>query len=149
MKQKIFYGVAGEGLGHAARAYAVIENMPEYEFHVFTFGKAYSFFKKMNYPFVYEIKGLMFSYKGSKVDYVRTVKNTFKFLTHDIKKNLAYITNKAKEINPSLFITDFEPSIPRVALRLCKQSISIDNQHCFNMCTDPALSDFLKLYCKF
>ena len=45
MKQKIFYGLAGEGLGHASRTLAMLDELNDFEVHLFTFGKAYDFLK--------------------------------------------------------------------------------------------------------
>ena len=43
--KKLIYGVQGEGLGHASRAFSIIEKLKEeYEIHVFTSKNAYSFF---------------------------------------------------------------------------------------------------------
>ncbi len=53
MPTRIFYGVAGEGLGHASRVLSVIDHLPECEIHVFTFGKAYDFFASLeNYELI-------------------------------------------------------------------------------------------------
>lgn len=144
-KIKVFYGVNGEGLGHISRALSVIEHLEnKYEFHIFTYGKAYDFMANQQYSFLHKIEGMMFSYEKGKVDYFRTTKNAVRFLLTN--NNKSYIVSKAKELNPSLFISDFEPTIPRSAHFLKKQLISIDNQHRFAYDRMFDLPYFLRIY---
>jgi uncharacterized protein (TIGR00661 family) len=122
--------------------------MPEYEFHIFTFGKAYEFLKTIKYQNRHNIAGILFSYRHNHVNYLKTGLTTYNFFKHEIKKNLDYIKTKADELNPCLFMTDFEPSMPRVANLLNKKFISVDNQHRFLDCDLSDLPAFLKLYCR-
>jgi len=68
---RIFYGLAGEGLGHASRTLAVIDALPDMEVHLFTFGKAYDFLHETGYPHLHRINGIMFPYKNGKINYAR------------------------------------------------------------------------------
>ena len=50
---RIFYSLPGEGLGHAIRTQAILDNLdPRIEVHLFTWGEAYDFFEKQNYQTV-------------------------------------------------------------------------------------------------
>lgn len=127
----IFYGLCGEGLGHASRTLAVLEHLDSREeVHVFTFGKAFDFLKDQ-VSNVHNIDGIMFSYQGSAVDRLGTAVNVVDFIFGGLKKNEIIISNYAKKLKPNLFITDFEPTIPRIAKKLKIPCISIDNQHRF------------------
>lgn len=143
---KIFYGVAGEGLGHASRTLAVIDSMPEIEFHVFTFGKAYEFFQKIQYPHLHNINGLMFQYKNCKVDYPRLAYQAVVYFCTHINKNIRYISDQSRKLNPQLFISDFEPSVARASKRCGKNLISVDNQHRFAYTDLVDLPLFLRMY---
>lgn len=127
---RIFYGVNGEGLGHISRTLAVIEHLPPTcEVHVFTYGKAYEYMQRQHYPHIHRIEGMMFSFKRGQVNYWKTTKEAVWFMMTN--KNQEFILQKAEELSPTLFISDYEPSIPRAAHALRKPILSIDNQHRF------------------
>jgi uncharacterized protein (TIGR00661 family) len=143
---KIFYGLAGEGLGHASRTLAVVDALPDLEVHLFTFGKAFDFLKDMGYPYLHKIKGLMFPYKNGKVDYPRLAYRTIAHFCKGITENIEYIAEQNELLKPKLFISDFEPSIPRAAKICDKHLISIDNQHRFAYTDLIELPLFLRMY---
>lgn len=144
--KRIFYGLCGEGLGHATRTMAVIDYMPDVEFHIFTYGAAETYFKRINYQHLYPIDGMMFSYKDDRVDSWGTLDSAYKFITGPMKKNVEFITEKAKEIKPDLFISDFEPSVPRAAKECGGKLISLDNQHRFAYVDMIHLPLWLRVY---
>lgn len=146
MTHRIFYGVAGEGLGHASRVLSIIGHLPECEIHVFTFGKAYDFFKSLEYPHLHRIDGLMFAYSDGVVNYRRTLSNAVSYYFSGLSQNLDYIEQQAEELQPSLFITDFEPSVIRAAHTMGQPVLSIDNQHKFVDCRAPSLPMYLQMY---
>lgn len=146
MKERIFYGLAGEGLGHASRTLAILDQLSDYEVHLFTFGKAYEFLKKMNYPHLHEIYGIMFPFQNNKINYCQLTYDSINFYFNDLKRNMLYISNCVKELQPVLFISDFEPSIPRVAKKFNSKIISIDNQHRFAYIDLIELPFFLRMY---
>jgi len=130
VSKTIFYGVNGEGLGHVSRALFVIEHLPATtQVHVFTYGRAYEYLTRQQYPYLYKIEGMLFSFKHGKVDYLRSTRDLIWFMMTN--KNQGPIIELAQELKPSLFISDFEPSIPRVAHALRKPLLSVDNQHRF------------------
>lgn len=128
----IFYGVNGEGLGHVSRTLAVVESLPDCEVHIFTFGKALDFLMDMNYPFVHEIKGMMFKYSKGRVSYIKSGLGASWYFGTQMAKNVDQIKNLAQTLRPSLYITDYEPSIARVAKT--GTLLTIDNQHRFVYC---------------
>jgi uncharacterized protein (TIGR00661 family) len=144
--KRIFYGLCGEGLGHASRALAVIDHLKECEVHIFTYGKAETYFRKINYPHLHSIDGLMFSYSNGKVDYLNTFKNALSFYMGSLSKNTKYIKQQFSELRPDLFISDFEPSVARAAKQCGRKLLSIDNQHRFAYVDMIELPWFLRLY---
>ena len=146
-KKTIFYGVNGEGLGHVSRTLAISDYLPpDYELYIFTFGKALKFLKSINFKNVFEIDGIMFSYKNGAVDYLGCAIDSLYFFNSGLRKNVHLIREKAKELKPDLFISDFEPSAPRAAKYLNKPLISVDNQHRFAYTEMLELPLKLKLY---
>lgn len=145
---RIFYSLAGEGLGHASRTLSVIDDLPEEEVHVYTFGKAYEYLEKQNYPYLHKIDGLMFPYKNGKVNYTRLSYRILKHYFSGLKKNIDQITKDAQELKPEIFVCDFEPSLPRAAKNLRKTLISVDNQHRFSYCDLSDLPWNLRLYAR-
>ena len=130
MKKCIFYGLSGEGLGHASRTLAVLDHLSEYEVHLFTYGKAYSYLKN-KVKNLHRIQGIMFSYKNGAVDYRATADSILYFLSGGLQSNKNFIEDMIKIHRPDLFITDFEPSIARMANKAGVPLISVDNQHKF------------------
>lgn len=126
---KIFYGICGEGLGHAARASAIIEKL-DHEVHIFTWGEAYNFFKKQNYSYLHDIPGISFGRgKNNKIKILPSIFNLIVFLLTDKQDD---ILNEYIRHTPDLFITDYEPMMPRIASIVKRPCVSIDNQHKFN-----------------
>lgn len=142
---RLFYGVNGEGLGHISRALAVIEHLPSScETHIFTYGKAYEYMLRQNYPYLHKIEGMMFSFMRGKVDYWKTTKDALWFMM--TSKNHLSILESARELTPSLMISDFEPSIARIARKLRVPLLSIDSQHRFAHSDFPDLPFHLRAY---
>lgn len=148
MKKIIFYSLPGEGLGHAIRTISILEQLdPSIEVHVFTWGEAYNFFKNENYKHLYEITALPFGRnKNGCINMTKTSVNFFKFLKN-YKKYFNKVKDLAIQLKPDLIISDFEPILPRIAIKLGIKHISIDNQHKFSRCYSNDVSLKLKIYC--
>ena len=143
---RIFYGLAGEGLGHASRALSIIDALPSHEIHIYTFGKAHEYFKKLEYPHLHLINGIMFPYHKGKINYPRLIWKAAKYWYNELDKNINQICSDAESLHPDLFISDFEPSMPRASKALRKKYLSIDNQHRFACCDLSDLPLSLRLY---
>lgn len=142
---KLFYGIAGEGLGHAIRCMSILERLEE-EVHVFTWGDALEFFHKEGYPYLHEIAGVPWGRnKNNQITIHHNLINLAKF-GWNYASSLKYVSDLAKKLKPNLFVTDFEPIIPRVADKLSMHCISIDNQHKFSRCRTADLPLKLRLY---
>lgn len=147
---RIFYGLAGEGLGHASRTLSVIDALPDCEVHVYTFGKAYDYFANVNYPHLHKIDGIMFPYRNGKVNYAKLIWKAIQYRTRGLTDNIAQISRDADELKPKAFVTDFEPSMPRTAraLGFGNKLISVDNQHRFAYCDLSDLPVTLRFYAR-
>ena len=141
----IFYGICGEGLGHSGRSMAIIDYLNQkHNVHIFTYGDAYHFFQSQGYR-VHNISGLRFGKSKNGINLIKSAKNAFNYWLGRFN-SIDFVANKAKEINPSLYISDFEPIIPLVARKLSKRVITIDQQHKLQYCSFPFLPLRLKIY---
>jgi uncharacterized protein (TIGR00661 family) len=146
--KKIFYSLAGEGLGHSSRVLSIIESMKDVEFYIFTWGEAFNFFQKQNLKNLHHITPIPFGRnKNNKISYLKTLFNFYKF-HNESKIDSLYIKDLYYQIKPDIFISDFEPLLPRIANDLKVKLISIDNQHRFSRCYSSDMPLNLKIYCK-
>jgi len=129
---KIFYSLAGEGRGHAARARTIVEHLPDHEFVLFTSGDAYAFLAPL-----YEcdprvkvrtVPGLVFHYTGGRIDLLKTIRRGLAYKV-GLKELLDDLYRQFDRDQPSLVITDFEPALPRAANRCGVPLLSLDHQH--------------------
>lgn len=149
----IFYGVTGEGRGHATRAHTMVENLrQEHKVVIYAAAMAYDMlaplFAGTNVE-VFRIPGLLFGYnKKGRIHYGRTARRTLEYL-----KNLPALIKRMKtamkQYEPDLVITDFEPGLPRAAHALGIPYISIDHQHFLKVCDLSALPVHLRMHAAF
>ena len=146
---KIFYSLAGEGLGHAIRTTAILENLDkDIEVHLFTWGEAYKFFYEQNYPNLHKIASLHFGRdKNHIINPFLTLKN-FLVFCRNYSASFGYIARLADKANPDLMIADFECILPRVAHAHGYPLFSIDNQHRFSRCELKGVSASLRFYAR-
>src|SRR3989338_3813282 len=124
---KIFYGINGEGMGHAIRSKPILEHLSKkHDVRVFAGGKAYKFFKGK-----YDLHHLQYYH----FIYLRNRANHFLSLLLGFlhtpfmslyNSKIAYYILKDR---PDIAISDFEGSITYWANIFRIPTISIDNQH--------------------
>ncbi|MEK6888698.1 MAG: glycosyltransferase family protein [Nanoarchaeota archaeon] len=124
---KIFYGINGEGLGHAMRSAEVIRELKKnHDVSVFTGGKAKDYLKKFGE--VKSINYLSFITRDGKIKYIQTFLYNLLIspliLLSFLKVIISCILNR-----PKVIITDFEPLTAYSGLILRIPVISFDNQH--------------------
>lgn len=129
----IFYGLAGEGRGHATRARAVVEALRQrHRVTLFTSDCALAMLGPLyegSDVRVVSIPGLRFAYgAGGEVNLVETVAGAARFRL----KVDGYVKAMLPELErgrPDLVIADFEPILPRACRKLGVPFISFDHQH--------------------
>jgi len=142
----IFFGVNGEGLGHASRTLATVDRLREHECHLFTYGKAYQFLRDVGYAPLHRIDGLMFAFTGRRVSYLRTGLAAARFCMAGLRRNLRAIDALADRYRPQVYVSDFEPSVPRAGRRRGMPVLSVDNQHRLAFADTVRLPWFLRCY---
>lgn len=150
---RIFYGVSGEGRGHATRARALIEDLRQrHEIVVYSFDQAYELLRS-----VYEgsdvdvrpLPGLQFAYgPGKRLDYPRSFIRGLPYLLH-LPDLVQRLHRELEEEGADLVVTDFEPALPRAALRAGVPFLSLDHQHFLVACDLRALPPSLQAYATF
>jgi uncharacterized protein (TIGR00661 family) len=132
---KIFYGICGDGRGHAARSFALIEKLTSlgHEVSVFSFHEGYELFSLSNFPTsrLFKISGLRFGQDATGISLRQTIKNAWNYF-FDAKADLKFFKSEIKKFgSPGLIISDFEPLLPRIANYFHIPCVTIDNQHKF------------------
>lgn len=136
----VFYGVCGEGLGHASRAQNIVEKLShKFDFHIFTFGQGYDYLSKiLNEKNLHKIDGIRWAYNKKGVSKWGTLKNVVNYL-HNIRNplsnsgfqnNLKLIEKLDKEKRVHSFLTDFEPSIGWYARNHERSLVGLASQYC-------------------
>ncbi len=123
----IFYGVAGEGNGHAIRAKTIIDELrKKHTIHVFSHGKGHKYLKQ--FFSLHRILGFHVYYANNTVSsFLTGTINILKFplmVIASLQYPVAFLKHK-----PDVVITDFEPFVLYWAKMFNVPSICIDNQH--------------------
>jgi uncharacterized protein (TIGR00661 family) len=128
-QKKILFGVAGEGLGHSARAKIVIQHLKKqgHKVKIITYHQGYWDLKN-EFNDVKKIFGLRFSHKNGKTTYPGTVLENIK-KTPEATKSFQDVKKIIKKFNPDIIFTDLEPLSSLVAHLYKIPLVSIDNQH--------------------
>lgn len=129
----IFYGLAGEGRGHATRARAVVEALRlRHRVTLFTSDCALDMLAPLYEGTdvrVVSIPGLHFTYNRSgQVDLLGTVAGAARFRLK-VDRFADALLPELERGRPDLVIADFEPILPRACRKLGVPFISFDHQH--------------------
>ena len=134
----LYYGVAGEGRGHAARALALIEQLHErHRVVVYSYGQGLSLLRPACAPLGVEVRPLPpleFAYSSQRtLSYTRTFFKNVGYLK-DLSDIFSGVQREMERDAPELIISDFEPVLPRVGRRLSIPFLSVDHQHFLLAC---------------
>ncbi len=129
-KNRIFYSLCGEGLGHAIRSAVVIEYLINegYDLIVFASDRAYKYLSN-KFENVYEISGFNTVYEDNEARYKKTFVYNMKDVPSDLKNNINKMYKLAKKFKPDLIISDFEFYANLLSHILSIPLLSIDNMH--------------------
>lgn len=131
---RIFYSMAGEGRGHATRVRAIVEQLrQDHQLYLFAPHHAFQILSDVygNDPEVHleQIPGLLCSYRGAKLDYLKTFSQGIPYYLKQLPDLVARLQQRIGEYQPDLAITDFEPALPRAAKKCDLPFVSFDHQH--------------------
>lgn len=134
----LWYGIQGEGRGHAARSGVLIDRLRGlgHEVRIFTGGDAEAMFP--DDPHRERIPLLRFAYFKGRLSLLRSIFRNAPLATQLMTRTgpvIGSLCRRARRDNPDLILTDFEPFLSRVGQRTRIPVVCVDHQH--------ALSDTL------
>ena len=127
---KILIGVCGIGKGHCIRQYELSRELIKngHEVRIFTYGEGINFFSNSKMK-VYDVYVPMITFKGDKINVYDCIKrNWLKIIPGKIHNNNIYRELLRENFLPDLCISDHEPTVAKIAYKLNKPLINID-QH--------------------
>jgi len=128
----IFYGVCGEGRGHAARVRTIVEDLRQrHEVHIFAPAMAHDmlapYYRRTDVR-VHRIPGLCFAYdRHHRVNFLKTGRQAVNYLLQ-LRDQIRRVSEMIDSHQPGLVITDFEPIVSRAAEQCGIPYISLDHQ---------------------
>jgi len=128
----IYYGVAGEGRGHAARTQGIVDVLRQrYRVALFSSGQAHDLLRQVYHDSevaLHEIPGLEFGYDrhGRQSYWITGLQVPGTALRG--WRTIDTLTRCFRDDPPDLIISDFEPLLPRVARRLRIPYLLLDHQ---------------------
>lgn len=134
---KLFYSMAGEGRGHAARARTLAEQLcDDHELWLFAPDDAYDFLARSYGPErlpsavrLVRIPGLRFHYTQGKLDLLKSIRRGLAYAWGELPPLVQAFRQRLRDERPDLVITDFEPALARAARAEALPYISFNHQH--------------------
>ncbi|MCC7553536.1 MAG: glycosyltransferase [Methanobacteriaceae archaeon] len=128
-KKIVFYGVCGEGMGHAIRSSVLINRLKDkYDIHIFSSNRAYKYLSD-KFENVYEIGGFNTVYENNQVKTKKTLLKAIKINPNNMKEGYDILYKKSREYNPHIIISDFENYSSILSKIINVPLISLDNIH--------------------
>lgn len=127
---KILIGVCGIGKGHCIRQYELSKELIRrgHEVRILTYNEGVKFFEKTKIK-TYEVYVPIILFKGKKINICDCIKRNFlNFIPGVIKNRKIYNTLIKDKFIPDLCISDYEPVVAKIAYKLNKPLINVD-QH--------------------
>ncbi|GIU68837.1 MAG: hypothetical protein KatS3mg002_0073 [Candidatus Woesearchaeota archaeon] len=127
---RIIYSINGEGMGHATRSMALIEELRNKHDILIIAGSSriYPYLKELH-PKVVMYEGIRISYNQDKVDDYETLKKYFRWILKESPKSIKKIYRTFKKYNPDILLTDFEGTTSYIANILNIPVVCICNVH--------------------
>jgi uncharacterized protein (TIGR00661 family) len=133
---KVLYGVAGQGFGHSTRSELIGKRLVEagHEVVFVASQQSYEYLKPTFPNHVRKVYGLSFYYKGGRVRVFRTAWQNISGYRKGFKVNRRLLLGFAREFQPDIVLSDFEPFSAWWAWRNKVPCVSIDNEHLLTCC---------------
>lgn len=151
---RIFYSMAGEGRGHAARVRTLVEHLRhEHELWLFASDDAYDFLGQFYGPQaahpevrLVRIPGLRYHYTRGRLDHAKSLRSALKYAVWEMPRLVRAFRQRITAERPDLAVSDFEPSLPRAARAERVPLVSLDHQHVLVACDLSSLPPALQRY---
>lgn len=138
----LWYGIQGEGRGHAARSGVLIERLRTFghEVRLFTGGDAEAMFA--DDPHLERIPLLRFAYFKGRLSLLHSILRNTPLATQLMTRTgpvIGSLCRRARRDRPDLIVTDFEPFLSRVGRRMGIPVVCVDHQHALSDTVLPSL----------
>jgi uncharacterized protein (TIGR00661 family) len=135
---RIFYGVVGEGMGHATRSRVVLEALVRrHEVQVVVSGRAHDFLSA-RFPDVHRIWGATLAYEENAVSKLKTALQNARAAVTGIPENVKQYLEISERFTPDVVISDFDSFAYLYGVNWMLPVISIDNMQVINRCRHEA-----------
>lgn len=131
----IFCSMSGEGRGHATRMKSIVDLLKhEHRFVLYAPRDAYNFLAPLYNDVddnveVRRIPGMVFHYKNRRLDLTKSIYEGFKYLNTELGDTVDQLVDAIALEQPDLILTDFDPALPRAAVRCGVPFLSLTHQH--------------------
>jgi len=121
---KILYGIQGTGNGHLSRGNYIYELLKKYSSNIDILISGENYSLQPTFPIKYRNKGITFSIKNGKIDYLQSLLNLDLLTSYSQQKKIPFN-------DYDLIITDFDPISAWGSIRYKVPSIHISHQASF------------------
>lgn len=113
---KILYSINGEGMGHATRSMALIQELRKKHDVMVIAGssRVYPYVKNIH-PKTKMYEGIRITYKDDEVDDYETLKKYFRWITNESPSSIKKIYKIFKSYKPDILLTDFDGTTSYIA----------------------------------
>lgn len=138
----LWYGVQGEGRGHAARSRVLIERLRAegHAVRIFTGGDAEAMFA--GDPDLERVPLMRFAYLRGRLSLARSILRNAGIASQLLTMTgptIGSLSRRSRRERPDLVVTDFEPFLCRVGKRARVPVVCVDHQHCLSDTVLPRL----------
>lgn len=136
-------GVCGIGNGHSTRQMEICKKLIErgHNVKILTYNEGVKFFNKTNIDF-YEVYVPIILYKGEKLNYIENIKRNYKTFFKGNLKNRKIYKEIIENFKPDICISDYEPNVAKIAYKMNKPLINIDQQSKFIYMIEDYINSF-------
>lgn len=135
---RIFYGLSGDGLGHAMRARVIAAHLLErgHEVRLASWGPAAALLRRHGFS-VIEVGGLSAHYERGRVRRTKTAVRMLRETPARVVTNARALLEQAESFVPDIAITDFNGFACVLGHVLKVPTLSIDHQHVLDRFQQP------------
>lgn len=141
---KVLIGVCGIGKGHCIRQYEISKELIKrgHEVRILTYNEGIKFFENTGLK-MYNVYVPIILFKGKKINLLDCIKrNFFRFIPGFFKNIMIFKSLIKDDFIPDLCISDYEPVVARIAYKLKKPLVNIDQHSKFIYMQEDEINGF-------
>lgn len=141
---KVLIGVCGIGKGHCIRQFEISKELIKrgHEVRILTYNEGVTFFEDAGLK-TYNVYVPMIMFKGEKINWLDCIKRNFLKFIPGVCKNIWIFKDLIKDgFIPDLCISDYEPVVARIAYKLKKPLVNVDQHSKFIYVQEDEINGF-------